>query len=108
MQQSSFIGCFIVDKNAQILFTNDAFKNIFCGIGGFKEEKNFIDLFANKKVGVDLLADLFKNGSLSKTELSFISTEDKILQLYNLGNIQGRISNHHLLTKAFSFTISTL
>lgn len=87
MQKSSLIGCLIVDKNAQILYTNDGFNNIFCRIGGFRVEKNFIDLFLNKKVGIDLLADLFKNGSLSKTELSFNSNEDKILHLVFEGHL---------------------
>ena len=87
MQKSSFIGCLIVDKNAQILYTNDAFNNIFCRIGSFRVEKNFIDLFPNKKWGIDLLADLFKNGSLSKKELSFNTNEDKILHLVFEGHL---------------------
>ncbi len=81
--KSGFIGFVIIDREANMIYTNDVFDNLMRGIEGSVQGMNLIEVLREEeKEGVrQLVENLFKHGKIPKSEWDIINRLDEQLYL---------------------------
>ena len=83
--KSDFIGCLVLDRESNMLFTNQVFDNTMLGIEGSAKGMNLIEvLCAEEKESVRRIVDrLFEQGSIPKTEWEIVNNANEKGWIYH-------------------------
>jgi PAS domain S-box-containing protein len=80
---SGFIGCLVIDRDANMVYTNEVFDDLMRGIEGSVQGLNMIEVLRPEEQESikNLVENLFNQGSIPKTEWEIINRLDEKIYL---------------------------
>ncbi len=109
--KSGFIGCLVIDRDANMLYTNEVFDHLMRGIEGKVQGLNLIEVLREeeKESVRNLVKTLFEHGTIPKTDWEIINRLEEKLYLdfegslieengeqYGIGLVIDKTSEHSL------------